>query len=101
MAVQFDVEPQLIREAAKNIDSLAGEYDDAVKQFQGAVNELNGSVYDGEGAKAFKEKTMEFDDDFMKMSSRMKAFAEFLRSAANAYDDTEQAAILRARSLQG
>lgn len=78
---------------------LVGDYNQAVSEFKNAVQELNSSVYSGEGANVFKNKTAEFDDDFVKMSDWMEAYATFLNNAAKMYDDSQNNAISRAKAL--
>lgn len=99
MATVFDVTPEEMINASKRIMKLVGDYNQAVSEFKNAVQELNSSVYSGEGANVFKNKTAEFDDDFVKMSDWMEAYATFLNNAAKMYDDSQNNAISRAKAL--
>lgn len=101
MATIFDVTPEEMIKASERIMNLVEDYKGYVSDFKNAVQKLNGSVYSGEGAEVFKNKTAEFDDDFVKMSDWMEAYATFLNNAAKMYDDSQNNASARAKALQG
>lgn len=97
----MDVTPREIRSDAQRIEELAADYDKEIQKFMDAKDRLQGTVFSGAQAEAFKKKVEEFRDDFQKMSTRMKAYASYLKDSASTIEAQIQNEIDRANAMKG
>lgn len=100
MAGQIKISPERLLAAAAQIEAYAKDYEQQYNQFYSKVDALH-EGYQGDDYDAFKAKTAEFKDDFIKMKNLMESYARFLRVSAATYEDTQANNAAAARSLQG
>lgn len=100
MAEIIKVDPEALDTAAKDIDTLSGNYDGKVNEFYKLVEDLK-STWAGADNDAFSKKMEEFRDDFTKLKEEMDQYAQHLRNAAANYRNTQDDAVKRANALSG
>lgn len=98
MGRNIQVEPEQLDSTANRIESLAGEYKTQYENFYTETDAMSSS-FSGNAYTAFVDQVGGFKDDFKKMYELMLAYADFLRKAAKAYRDTQEAAVQQARKL--
>lgn len=94
------VTPQTLRNQAAKVDQEAQNY---YAEYQGLlrdVDDLTSQDYKGADAEAFKNKVYNFEPDFNKMKELMNEYANFLRQAADNYDNTQENVINTINSLR-
>lgn len=85
---------------ADKVDDLASTYKSNYDHLMSQVDTFTSTVWIGEDAKAFNERVRGFEDDFMKMKELMNEYAQFLRDAGRAYDETRNDVISKINALQ-
>lgn len=78
-----------LRNAASNVDNLAMEYSKEYIALLQDVETLTSTDYTGDDATAFRNQVEGFREDFDKMKQLMNEYADYLRQAANTYEDTQ------------
>lgn len=84
------VTPAELRNAAGEVEILAGNYKDQYNALFILVEEFTSTDYQGKDAKEFCAKVREFEDDFMKMKDLMDEYARFLKKAADDYEENQR-----------
>ena len=89
-----------LRKAASNVDSYASEYEKEYMALFQDVETLTTTDYTGDDATAFRNQVEGFREDFAKMRQLMKEYADYLRQAADVYDNTRDNVERQIASLQ-
>ena len=89
-----------LRKLASEVDGLADTYGTQYGNLIKDVTTLTSSDYQSEDADQFREKVEGFKPDFDKMKQLMNDYADFLRKAAQSYDDDMEARKAQLASLQ-
>lgn len=92
------VTPDELISAARDIESLAGEYKEQYDTLYDTTGAL-ASTWNGEDNTEFVDQIAGFKDDFAKMHTLMRNYADFLRKSAKAYRETQEAVVSEARKL--
>lgn len=92
------VTPENLRAQAAKVDQEATNYYSEYRGLLTDVETLTSIGYKGEDASLFRDKVNGFEKDFNKMKTLMNEYAEFLRRAAENYDNRQQQSI---REIQG
>ncbi len=98
MARTIQVTPEQLEAAAKKIESLAADYKTQYEQLYSETNAM-ASTWSGKDNVAFTNQIAGFKDDFTKMYSLMRDYADFLVKSAKAYRDTQDTVVSEARKL--
>lgn len=98
MARNIEVTPEMLVNAASSIESMAGEYK---TQYDTLYKETSNmaSSWSGKDNQSYITQIDGFKDDLEKMYNLMNDYATFLRSAAKAYQETQDAVTTEARNL--
>ena len=96
----IQVTPEHLRNAAGEVETLAGKYQTQYGQLFGLVEAFTTTDYQGKDAKEFCAKVKDFEDDFIKMKDLMNEYAQFLRKAASDYEAHQENLSSQIRSLQ-
>lgn len=83
------VTPENLRAQAAKVDQEADNYYREYKGLLTDVGTLTTSDWKGEDATEFQNKVNNFEPDFNKMKQLMNEYAEFLRKAADNYQNTQ------------
>lgn len=94
------VTPQTLRAQAAKVDQEAQNYYSEYQGLLRGVDDLTSKDYKGADAEAFKNKVYNFEPDFNKMKELMNEYANFLRQAADNYDNTQENVINTINSLR-
>lgn len=94
----INVTPRELMSAASRIRDLAQEYQDQYTAVYQRTAEM-GSTWKDEANRTFIRRIEGFQDDLNKMYGLMNAYAEYLQTAAKAYDSTQKAVIEAAQKL--
>lgn len=98
MARDIQVTPEQLESAAGRIEGLAGDYKSQYDQLYSETNAM-ASTWNGKDNTAFVDQIAGFKDDFEKMHTLMLDYAQFLRTSAKYYRDTQDAVVSEARKL--
>ena len=98
MARDIYVTPEQLDSAAGRIEGLAADYKTSYEQLYGETNAM-ASSWKGKDNTAFTDQIAGFKDDFQTMYNLMIRYAEFLRTSAKAYRDTQDTVVAEARKL--
>ncbi len=98
MARIIEVTPEQLRTTATAIEGLANDYK---AQYDNLYKETNAmaSTWSGKDNVAYINQINGFKDDLQKMYDLMNKYAEFLRTSAKAYEDTQSAVVANAGKL--
>ena len=96
----IQVTPENLRTQAAKVDNIAGEYSEHYDALLAEVDSFTTTDWKGSDANAFREQVQGFKDDFVKMKELMNEYANFMRNAAQVYEDTQREVINQAKSLQ-
>ena len=98
MARNIEVTPEMLPTAAASIESMAGDYK---TQYETLYKETSSmaSTWSGKDNQSYISQIEGFKDDLEKMYKLMGDYAEFLRTAAKAYQDTQDAVTTEAKNL--
>ena len=89
-----------MRSLASKIEGLATEYESIyTNDIYGTGIEQLKAAYVGEDADAVVNQLEGFRDDFQNLKQVIDQYAAYLRSAAKAYDDAQDALTERAKAL--
>ena len=98
MAQKILVTPEMLEQAATSIESLANEYKAQYNELYSTTGSL-ASTWSGADNVAFVNQIDGFKDDLEKMYTLMNRYAEYLRTTAKAYRETQDAIIKQAKTL--
>lgn len=82
------VEPSALLDTAARVEASNGDYERLYQSLYQEVDKLTGS-WGGKDNVAFNDRIKSFENDFKQISIIMKQYAEFLRSSARAYQETQ------------
>lgn len=83
------VTPENLRDQASKVDREAQNYYGEYRGLLKDVETLTTTDWKGEDADAFRDKVNNFEIDFNKMKELMNEYANFLRQAADNYQNTQ------------
>ena len=98
MAQKILVTPEMLEQAATSIESLAKEYKAQYTELYSTTGSL-ASTWSGADNVAFVNQIEGFKDDLEKMYTLMNRYAQYLRTTAKSYRDTQDSIIKQAKSL--
>ena len=98
MAQKIMVTPEMLESTASSIEGLANEYKAQYNELYSTTGNL-ASTWSGADNVAFVNQIEGFKDDLEKMYSLMNRYAEYLRTTAKAYRETQEAVVKQAKSL--
>ncbi|WP_216830390.1 WXG100 family type VII secretion target [Alkalihalobacterium elongatum] len=98
MARTIRVEPAVLETTAARIEQQAADYERIYRQLYAEVDGM-GAAWQGTDNQAFVTQIKGFTDDFQKMATLMKQYAEYLRLSAKTYRETQNEVINHARRL--
>lgn len=98
MGRNIQVAPEQLDSTAVRIENLAEEYKTQYDKFYTETSAMS-STFSGKAYDAFITQIDGFKDDFDEMYRLMLAYADFLKKAAKAYRDTQDAAVAQAKKL--
>lgn len=84
------VTPENLRAQAAKVDQEAQNYYNEYRGLLTDVGTLTSSDWTGEDANAFRDKVNNFEPDFNKMKELMNEYANYLRQAADNYQNTQE-----------
>ena len=99
MAQKIMVTPEMLEGAATSIEGLANDYKAQYNQLYAETGSL-AQTWQGADNLAFVERIDGFKEDLEKMYALMNRYAEYLRTTAKAYRDTQNQVISQAKSLR-
>lgn len=85
---------------SNEINGMATEYYNLYEALFNDVSQLTSTDWKGDEANAFKEQIEGFRQDFTNMKQKMEEYANFLRTAATNYEETQANSIGTIKSLQ-
>lgn len=89
-----------LRQKSEEVSALATEYFQHYEALLNDVATLTTTDWTGNDANAFREQVEGFRADFNNMKEKMEDYANFLRTAAVNYDETQSNVINVIKSLQ-
>ncbi len=92
------VETSRLDATARQVDTLADQYETEYKALFGTVRDLK-NAWDGEDNVAFTTQIEGFRDDFQRMTKLMRDDAAYLRKAAESYRTTQDNVAAKAKTL--
>lgn len=98
MAQRIMVTPELLESTAATIEQLANEYKAQYTELYATTGAL-AQTWTGEDNVAFVNQIEGFKDDLEKMRVLMNRYAEYLRTTAKSYRDTQETITKQARTL--
>lgn len=94
------VTTESLRTQSDKINELATQYYEQYEALFNDVATLTSTDWTGDEANAFKEQIEGFRQDFTNMKQKMEEYANFLRTTANNYEETQSNSISTIKSLQ-
>ena len=94
------VTPENLRSQATKVDTEAQNYYNEYRKLFSDVEQLTSNDWTGEDANEFRTKVEGFETDFNKMKELMNEYANFLRRAADNYQNTQENVKQAIRSLR-
>jgi len=96
---QIIVEPDRLDDTAAKIEQANQEYEHIYKSLYNEVDKMSGA-WSGKDNLAYSNQIKSYEDNFRQISITMRQYADFLRSSARSYRETQdeltnQAARLR------
>lgn len=98
MAQKILVTPEMLEQAAASIEGLANEYKGQYTELYSTTGSL-AQTWSGADNVAFTNQIEGFKDDLEKMYTLMNRYAEYLRTTAKAYRETQENVIKQAKAL--
>lgn len=98
MAKTIQVTPDQLDTTASRIESLAADYKEQYELLYSETGAM-ATAWEGKDNIAFIDQINGFKDDFNKMFTLMNSYAEFLRTSAKAYRETQNAVTTSAKKL--
>lgn len=94
------VTPEILRKQAAKVDEEADRYYDEYHSLIGDVGEMTTTDWTGDDANEFRDKVGNFEPDFNKMKELMNDYANYLRQAADNYDNRQETTRSAIRGLR-
>ena len=91
MANSWKVETEQLKSASNVLTDLIGKYNTQYEKLYQEVDNLKSQNWTGVASEAFNSKLESYKNDFQELEKVLKSFCEFLNSAAERYDATEDA----------
>jgi WXG100 family type VII secretion target len=88
MAGSIKVDPAVLKSTAGKIDAQAAQYRQQFGQLYTEVNNMK-SAWQGADNQAFTTQIESFKPEFEKMAKLMDEYSQFLKSASDAYQKTQ------------
>lgn len=98
MARTITVDPAKLDAAALKIEAETSNYEKKYRELFGEVEAL-GAAWQGIDNTAFVNQIKLFQEDFIKMTSVMKNYSDFLRTSAKIYKETQTETYNQAKRL--
>ena len=98
MSMKINVEPQALERSAARLEEQCYAYEKSYRQLYQCVDEMK-AAWQGKDNLAYVSQIRGFEQDFIHMVQMMRCYAEFLRSAAQAYRLTQEDRSAKARLL--
>ena len=92
------VEPEMLEACALRMDESNSSYKSGINDLFRTVEEMSAS-WKGSDNTAFTSKICSFESDFRQISALCSEYAEFLRTSARAYRQTQEELTSQAGSL--
>lgn len=99
MAEKITVTPAELEKAASAIDGLAADYQTQYNNLYSETTNMK-TAWQGRDNVAYINQIEGFKDDFAKMQTLMKNYADFLKKSAAAYRRTQEEITNRATKLR-
>lgn len=91
MAQQWKVTTEQLKSGAQKLTEEINSYNTEWKRLYTESDTLTGQGWQGEASSAFRQKLESYKNDFEQLETVLKNFVEFLNSAAQKYETTENA----------
>ena len=91
MAIEWRVETERLLSSANKIEESTNNYNLKYNHIYELVQDLRSDKWQGIASDTFNERLEGYRNDFQEMEKILKNYAEFLRTAAKNYSDTEEA----------
>ncbi len=98
MAVSITVNPQKLESASQKITAAAAEYESIYRNLFTEVDNMS-AAWQGADNLAFTNQIKGFTDNFQDMKKLMDQYREFLKTAAQAYRQTQKDRVAQAKTL--
>lgn len=98
MGNKIVVDPAQLDSTAAQIENQAADYEQIFNQLFSEVGAL-GSAWQGKDNQAYVQQIEGFRDDLQQMAQLMRDYAEFLKTSAKTYRDTQESVASGAKSL--
>lgn len=89
MANKWAVETEKLTSSAGKIEDETGRYNGEWNKLYSEVQSLRSANWTGEASETFNQRLEGYRNDFQQMEEALKAYAEFLKTAAKSYEQTE------------
>ncbi|MDR1913956.1 MAG: WXG100 family type VII secretion target [Clostridiales bacterium] len=99
-AIQLKVTPEQLRTEASHVDSEISQVNAVVTKIYNVKNTLLGCGYKAESAQKYGQRMDGFQNDFTNLSKLLQQYSEYLRSAAQRYENNEKDLVARAGKLE-
>lgn len=100
MNIKINVDPSQLESSAVYIEQQVLSYDTTYQQLLQEVESMRNG-WQGKDNQLFTTQIQTFEQDFRKMSTLMREYAQFLKQSARAYRDTQNERVEMARYLAG
>ena len=91
MAQQWKVTTEQLKSGAQKLTEEINAYNTEYKRLYTESEALTGQGWQGEASTAFRQKLESYRNDFEQLEATLKSFVEFLNSATQKYETTENA----------
>ena len=98
MSIKISVEPQALDSSAAKIEEQCTAYERSYRNLYQCVDEMRAG-WQGKDNLAYTTQLRGFEQDFVQMMRLMRNNAQFLRSSAQAYRNTQEDRAAKARTL--
>ena len=98
MMRNITVEPQMLESCAARMEESGSAYRTQISELFEAVETMS-QVWKGSDNTAFTSRISRFEPDFRQIAALCSEYAEFLRSSARAYRQTQEELASQASSL--
>lgn len=96
----INVDPSSLEQTAARVENADSDYQRLFNSLYGEVERLE-SCWQGKDNKAFSGKIRSFEEDLRQISIIMRQYAQYLRSSARAYRETQDELANCANKLKG
>ena len=85
------VTPSQLKSKAQSFQQESNKVKTTTKKMLDLINKINGTTWEGDAAKAYKNKFAKLEGDMNQMHKMIKEYSDDLIAIANQYESTEQA----------